>query len=445
VPNFDARWQRPDTLQAIFDQISDSVFFYDKNLHLLRVNKSGEQLFDQHAETMLGKPCWELFGFAAGDPHQGSRSMGPPPDGGQSWALPSGIVRLRMEHGRERRVIIRTVELLDQAGDLEVIVAIVTDITERAGSALDPLGQTHAEPVYARAHGSAVKYHPVVVRNRRIAAAVGALFVILLVVLVASKFIGSGSELSGPALAEKEKREAAAWFSALTPAQHIERAKLALRPGATPDAIAEGLRHLKVIPASAPDANRAKALQRELVKAGNLANAQSLIDASSNSDVRDGMEKLQRASVILDGVAGQYPNDKGADQVARAIETAAEQLAIRYPKDFASLETELVDFTWEKGGFGTVMMANFTIRNNSPIDVADFKIHCERDTDAGVVLDDNAGTAYGVVKAHTTKRIPNVNMGFLSEQGGKARTTKTNCEILSLKLAADSQAFGSSR
>ena len=232
MPNFDARWQRPDTLQAIFDQISDAVFFYDKSLHLLRVNKSGEQLFDQHAESMLGKPCWELFGFAAGDPHQGARSTGPPPDGGQSWALPSGIVRLRMEHGRERRVIIRTVELLDQAGDLEVIVAIVTDITDRA-ALLDPLGQTHAEPVYARAHGIAVKYHPVVVRNRRIAAAAGALFLIFLVVLVASKFIGSGSELSGPALAEKEKREAAARFAAMTPAQHIERAKLALRPGAT--------------------------------------------------------------------------------------------------------------------------------------------------------------------------------------------------------------------
>ena len=66
-------------------------------------------------------------------------------------------------------------------------------------------------------------------------------------------------------------------------------------------------------------------------------------------------------------MAGQYPNDKGADQLARSAETATEQLAMRYPTGFCRpLETKLVDFTWEKGGFGTVMMANFTIRNDSP-------------------------------------------------------------------------------
>ena len=45
MPHFDARWQRPETLHAIFDQISDALFFYDQTLHLVRVNKSGEQLF----------------------------------------------------------------------------------------------------------------------------------------------------------------------------------------------------------------------------------------------------------------------------------------------------------------------------------------------------------------------------------------------------------------
>jgi hypothetical protein len=36
-------------------------------------------------------------------------------------------------------------------------------------------------------------------------------------------------------------------------------------------------------------------------------------------------------------------------------------------------------------------------------------------------------------------------MGFLSSQAGNSRPTKTDCEIVSLKLASESQAFGSPR
>jgi hypothetical protein len=170
-----------------------------------------------------------------------------------------------------------------------------------------------------------------------------------------------------------------------------------------------------------------------------------LIDASSNADVRDGMDKLQRAMVIIEGEKQQYPDNKDADQVSRSAQTAAEQLAMRFPREFASAETKLVDFTWEKGGFGTVMMANFTVRNDSPVDVADLKIHCDHYAANGVVLDQNAGTAYAIVKARSTTRIPNVNMGFLNPQSGTSRTTKTDCEILSVKLASESQASTNTR
>ena len=69
------------------------------------------------------------------------------------------------------------------------------------------------------------------------------------------------------------------------------------------------------------------------------------------------------------------------------------------------------------------MMANFTIHNDSPVDVADFKITCEHYSAEGVVLDQNAGTAFGIVKAHATAKIPNINMGFLNSQSGTSRTT----------------------
>ena len=278
-----------------------------------------------------------------------------------------------------------------------------------------------------------------------VAAVAGAVLLCLIAVLIVGRYWTPGKQLTPEEKRLVASREATARFNAMTPAQHIERAKLALRPGATLDAIMDGLRHLKVIPPSAPEAGSAKTLQKDLTRAANLASAQSLIDASSNGDVRDGMDKLQRAKAMIEAVTRQYPDDKGASQLSSAAQTSAEQLAMRFPQEFASAETKLVDFTWEKGGFGTVMIANFTIRNDSPVDVADFKIQCEHYDSSGVVLDQNAGTAFGIVKAHATTRIPNVNMGFLNTQSGKSRTTKTDCEILGLKLASESQALSSTR
>ena len=428
VAHFDARWQRPETLLAIFDQLSDAVFFYDKNLHLVGVNKSGEKLFGLSADEMLGQPCSALFHVASDTPLD--------PD--ESAYVPTGALTL-LDHGREHRVIVRSMELLDEAGRLEGLVATVTDLTERAlETDLDLNERPGARP-------SAKKYHPIVLRNRMVAAVAGAVLLCLIAVLIVSRYWTPGKQLAPEEKRLVAAREATARFNAMTPAQHIERAKLALRPGAASDAIMDGLRHLKAIPLSAPEAGHAKALEKDLTKAASLASAQSLIDASSNGDVRDGMDKLQRANAIIGVVMRQYPDDKGASQLSSAAQASAEQLAMRFPQEFASAETKLVDFTWEKGGFGTVMMANFTIRNDSPVNVADFKIRCQHYDSSGVVLDQNAGTAFGIVKAHATTRIPNVNMGFLNTQSSNSRTTKTDCEILSLKLASQSEALSSTR
>ncbi|HEV8041186.1 MAG TPA: PAS domain S-box protein [Bryobacteraceae bacterium] len=428
MTHFDARWQRPETLRAIFDQISDAVFFYDKNLVLVGVNKSGEKLFGLSADEMLGQPCSALFHVAADLPS----------DSDESAYLPTGTLTL-LDHGREHRVIVRGMELLDEAGRLEGLVATVTDLTERA---LETDVDLNERP---GARPPAAKYHPIVLRNRMVATVAGGVLLCLIAVLTVGRYWTPGKQLTPEERRLVAAREATARFNAMSPAQHIERAKLALRPGATSDAILDGLRHLKVIPPSAPEAGRAEKMRMDLTKAANLANAQSLIDAASNADVREGMEKLQRANLILDEVTRQYPADKSAPQLSQASQTTAEQLAIRFPHEFAAAETKLVDFSWQKGGFGTVMIANFTVRNDSPVDVGDLKIKCENYAASGVLLDQNDGTAFAIVKAHATTRIPNVNMGFLNSESGTPRTTKTDCEIQGLKLASESQAFSSRR
>jgi PAS domain S-box-containing protein len=120
-------WQRPEVLEAIFDQLSDALFVYDKNLHIVGVNQSAERIFGTSAAELIGKHCEDVFRCTSCEPGcamlQGL---------GDVACLPSGTVNLRMENGRQRMVVIRTVQVRDDAGALEGVVATVKDITEEA-------------------------------------------------------------------------------------------------------------------------------------------------------------------------------------------------------------------------------------------------------------------------------------------------------------------------
>jgi PAS domain S-box-containing protein len=117
------KWQRPEILEAIFDQLSDGLFVYDKGLHIVGVNQSAQRLFGMTAEEMMGKHCRELFHCAVCEP-----SCGMLQGLGSSASVPTGSANLHLDSGRERMVVI--VQLLDHAGILEGVVATVKDVTE---------------------------------------------------------------------------------------------------------------------------------------------------------------------------------------------------------------------------------------------------------------------------------------------------------------------------
>ena len=127
VPVLAPSWQRPDVLQAIFDQLSDALFLYDKDLYITGVNQAAQRLFGMTSDEMVGRHCKELFHCTVCEP-----GCGMVQGVGQSTCIPSGTIRLHTDNGRERMVVIRTVQLLDDAGDLEGVVATVKDITEEA-------------------------------------------------------------------------------------------------------------------------------------------------------------------------------------------------------------------------------------------------------------------------------------------------------------------------
>jgi len=189
---------------------------------------------------------------------------------------------------------------------------------------------------------------------------------------------------------EEQKARDEVKFGAMTPAQHIKQAEDALRPGATTNAISEGFQHLKAIPQSAAESARAKLVEQRLIKARNAA-------------------------------------------TAKLVETFEhERLAKLSPLERATEGTKLVKFSWRKEAFDNVMVATFTIRNNSPDDVKDIEIGCEHSAPSGTVIDRNTRTIYEVVKAHATRTFADFNMGFIHSQAARS-----GCKILTVKLASE--------
>ena len=88
-----------------------------------------------------------------------------------------------------------------------------------------------------------------------------------------------------------------------------------------------------------------------------------------------------------------------------------------------------LSFTWSKGGFDNVMEANFTVQNNSDVDIKDFEITCQHSAASGTIIDRNVRTIYDVVKAHSKRRFPNFNMGLIHSQA-----VRSSCAITDLMV-----------
>jgi PAS domain S-box-containing protein len=127
VPVLAPLWERPEVLQAVFDQLSDAIFVYDKDLNIIGINQAAQRLFGMTAEEMVGRHCKDLFRCTVCEP-----SCGLVQGVGESACIPSGTIRLHTDNGRERMVVIRTVQFFDDHGELEGVVATVKDITEEA-------------------------------------------------------------------------------------------------------------------------------------------------------------------------------------------------------------------------------------------------------------------------------------------------------------------------
>jgi hypothetical protein len=94
------------------------------------------------------------------------------------------------------------------------------------------------------------------------------------------------------------------------------------------------------------------------------------------------------------------------------------------PSEQALQTTKLEAFSWYKEGFGSIMMANFAIRNNGDLAVKDVEIECTHSAPSGTEIDSNTRTVYEIIPAHRRRQFHNFNMGFIAEQ-----VAGSSCEI----------------
>lgn len=108
--------------------------------------------------------------------------------------------------------------------------------------------------------------------------------------------------------------------------------------------------------------------------------------------------------IKLDNVRKQFERQRDAQALLEAQR--------RDPTDYVTIE----NWSWAKGGFDNVMIANFTIKNSLPWAIKDINIQCTHSAPSGTVIDRNAKIIYDRIEGNKTKRFNAFSMGFIHNQ-----------------------------
>lgn len=118
-----------------------------------------------------------------------------------------------------------------------------------------------------------------------------------------------------------------------------------------------------------------------------------------------------------------------ADELRERIEAprmaaALEQHYREHPDD-ALIVTE----RWSKGGFGSVMVADFTLKNTSNLPLRDIGIKCKLQGNSGTVINIKHITLFEKLRPKATRTIRDVNVGFIDSQASRA-----SCEAVEARI-----------
>lgn len=114
--------------------------------------------------------------------------------------------------------------------------------------------------------------------------------------------------------------------------------------------------------------------------------------------------------VVIAGMSNQNP--------ASHSQSGGDQRMLGRPK------VHIAYFQWRKGGFDSVMIADFQVDNDNPYSVRDIEIRCDVSGESGTVIGRPSKTIYRRIPPHTSTWFMQESMGFISSQAATA-----DCEI----------------
>ena len=95
-----------------------------------------------------------------------------------------------------------------------------------------------------------------------------------------------------------------------------------------------------------------------------------------------------------------------------------------------ALKNTVLDYDWSKGGFDSVMLVDFKIKNNSKYDIKDITVECEHYSNSKTKIDSNSRVIYEIVKAGETKTVKQFNMGFIHSQAASSGCGITDLVVI---------------
>jgi hypothetical protein len=87
---------------------------------------------------------------------------------------------------------------------------------------------------------------------------------------------------------------------------------------------------------------------------------------------------------------------------------------------------QITNYSWDRSGFDTIMMLNFSVRNDHDYAVKDIVIRCTHRAKSGTMIDENTRTLYQQIPAHGSVSQYNFNMGFIHSQ-----VDRSTCKVTS--------------
>lgn len=81
---------------------------------------------------------------------------------------------------------------------------------------------------------------------------------------------------------------------------------------------------------------------------------------------------------------------------------------------------------WEKGGFGSVMLATFMIQNNNPARVKDVRVTCGVAANSGTWIGATTRTIYESIDQKSYIYVHDMNMGFIDSQANRSKCIVTD-------------------